>query len=356
MNLISVLSILAAASWLGVVAAIALLVSRVARGEGIRGRGSLIVITLVIALALNVLSTGLVFIEPTERGVVVSAIPGQQGVRNEALTPGLSWIVPFFDRVVTYPTVRQEYTMSIAATEGQRAGDDSVEARTSDGQVVLVDATVIFALNPTEVVTTHQQWQDAYTEGLVRPLTRGIIRDAVSTFGIEEVYSIERLTLTENIRAELARKLNNEGLLLIDFVLRNIAFSPEYAASVEQKQIAEQKAQEAAFVVQQREQEALQAFAVADGQAKSTIRIAEGAADSLLIQAQAEADARLIQAAAEAEALRLLGAALEEYPDVLLLQYIQKLAENITVMLLPSNNPFLLPLPELSGSSGFGSP
>ena len=239
--------------------------------------------------------------------------------------------------------------MSISPGEGQIAGDDSVEARTADGQIVLVDATVIYALKPNEVVNIHRAWQDTYTLGLVRPLARGIIRDAVSKFGIEEVYSTERLTLTEDIRAELARKLDAEGILLVDLVLRNIAFSREYSDSVEQKQIAEQLAQQAVFVVQQREQEALQLIAISDGEAQAAVRIALGFAESLLIRVQAEADARLIESSAEAEALRLLGQAIEEYPDVLLLQYIQKLAENITVMLLPANNPFLLPLPDLNG-------
>ena len=232
MNLINILSILAAASWLGIIGAIALAVARAARGEGVKGSSGLIIVAVVVAVALNILSSGLVFIEPTERGVVVSAVPGQQGIRSEALQPGLSWIVPFFDRVVTYPIFRQEYTMSIAPGEGQITGDDSVEARTSDGQIVLVDATVIFALDPNEVVTIHKAWQNTYTDSLVRPLARGIIRDAVSRFGIEEVYSTERLTLTENITAELGRKLDVEGILLIDFVLRNIAFSAEYSASV----------------------------------------------------------------------------------------------------------------------------
>ncbi|MEK6256163.1 MAG: SPFH domain-containing protein [Chloroflexota bacterium] len=353
MSLITVISVLAAASWLGVIGAISLLVARAARGDGVKGGGAIVTIAVVVALALNILSAGLVFIEPTERGVVISAVPGQEGIRQTALLPGLAWIWPFFDNVVTYPTFRQEYTMSIAASEGQRSGDDSVETRTADGQVVLVDATVIFALIPTEIVTMHKQWQDSYTEGLVRPLSRGIIRDAVSIFGIEEVYSTERITLTEIIETELARKLETEGILLVDFVLRNIAFSTEYSASVEQKQIAEQLAQQAAFVVQQREQEALQAIAVADGQAKSSIRIAQGQAEALIIQVSAEAEARVLEATAEAEALRLLGEAIAQYPDVLLLQYIQKLAENITVMLLPSNNPFLLPLPDLGNTSGF---
>ena len=137
------------------------------------------------------------------------------------------------------------------------------------------------------------------------------------------------------------------GLILDSFVLRNIAFSDEYAASVEQKQIAEQLAQQAAFVVDQRKQEAEQARQTAEGLADAAVISAQGRADSLVINATAEAQARLIQAEAEAEALRLLGAAWAENPDVLALEYINKLAPNIQVMLLPSDNPFLLPLPDL---------
>lgn len=227
-------------------------------------------------------------------------------------------------------------------------GDDSVEARTADGQVVYVDASVIFAVNPTEVVNVHISWQNKYQDGLVRPLSRGIIRDVVSTFAVQEVYSTERVTVINLISTELERKLEQEGLLLIDFVLRNIAFSDEYAAVIESKQIAEQKVLEEKFVVQQREQQALQTIATADGEAKSAVKRAEGDAQALLINANAEAQARIIKAQAEAQALQLLGQAIATNPDVLTLEYIQQLAPNIQVMLLPSNNPFLLPLPNYS--------
>ncbi|MEN8171544.1 MAG: hypothetical protein ABFS03_01545, partial [Chloroflexota bacterium] len=83
---------------------------------------------------------------------------------------------------------------------------------------------------------------------------------------------------------------------------------------------------------------------------------AQGEADSLLINAQAEAEARLIQAKAEAEALQLLAQAIEANPDVLLLEYIQKLGPGIQVMLLPSDNPFLLPLPELQNLGADSTP
>lgn len=351
MNFIVLLRAASGFSWLAVIALIGLLVARTARRQQVGSAVTYVIIAVIVALALNVASAGLIFIEPTERGVVISAVPGNEGVRQDALTPGLNWIVPFLDRVERYTISRQTYTMSIAPSEGQIVGDDSVEARTSDGQVVFVDASVIFALAPATVTAIHVDWQNQYVDGLVRPLSRGIIRDEVSLFGVEEVYSSQRIQVTDNVTEELERKLGEEGIVLVDFVLRNISFSPEYSASVEQKQVAEQLAQQAVFVVEQRKQEAEQARQAAQGTADAVVIAAEGEAQRILIQAQADAEARLIQAEAEAEALSLLAAAIAENPDVLTLEYIDKLAPGIQVMLLPSDNPFLLPLPEINSGT-----
>jgi regulator of protease activity HflC (stomatin/prohibitin superfamily) len=159
----------------------------------------------------------------------------------------------------------------------------------------------------------------------------------------------------------MTNALAKNGLLLSDFVLRNITFSPEYAASVEQKQIAEQQAQQAAFVVQQKEQEAEQARKTAQGQADAAVIQAQGQAQSRVITAQAEAEAvviqaeadakaRLIQAEAEKQALEYIAAALATNPDLLTYDYIQRLAPGIQVMLVPNDNPLLLPLPSLEGT------
>ena len=257
MNLTVVVSAIAALSWLIVVGLIVLTILRATRGQKYSNLVSAIIMAAVLAVVLNVLSAGLIFIEPQERGVVVSAI--QDGVRDQALQPGLTWIVPYAETVVPYSISRQTYTMSIAPEEGQIIGDDSVEARTRDGQVVLVDASIIFAINPTEVVNVHINWQDNYVDNLVRPQARGVIRDAVSQFNVAEVYSTRRLELIEVMSQDMSGIFEQEGLILVDFVLRNIAFSDEYAASIEQKQIAEQQAQRAALIVEQRRQEAEQA-------------------------------------------------------------------------------------------------
>lgn len=338
MALVSIVGVLALASWLAVFGVVALVITRAARGRGVGGGWLWVLGAVAIAIVLNVLAAGLVFVEPSERGVVITV--GAGGIRQTALEPGLHWVVPFAESVKPYSIARQTYTMSVVPEESDVTRDDAVEARTADGQVVHVDASVIFAIDPAEVVNVHIRWQDRYVNGLIRPVVRGVIRDAVAQFGVEEVYSTKRLELTNNIIAELVNRFSQNGLVLVDFVLRNIAFSEEYAASVEQKQIAEQLAQQAAFVVEQRRQEAEQARQVAQGQA-----------DAAVIAAQGAAEARLIQAQAEAQAIELLAAALAQNPDVLTLEYIQKLAPNIQVMLVPTDNPFLLPLPSTGGTT-----
>jgi regulator of protease activity HflC (stomatin/prohibitin superfamily) len=302
-------------------------------------------VVVVIAIVLSAVSAGMVFINPQERGVVVSAVaPG--GYRPEALQPGLRWIIPFAESVVIYPISKQTYTMSIAPNEGQIQGDDSIECRTSDGQKVLVDASVIYQIDPAKVVQVHIQWQSRYDQDLVRAQVRGIIRDKISQFGIEEVYSSKRAEMVKQVSDQLASKLTDNGLILVDFVLRNIGFSAEYAASVEQKQIAEQLAQQAKFTVEQRKQEADQAREVAKGVADAAVTSAEGKAKAVVIAAQADAQARIINADAEATALATIAKVLNASPTMLTYQYITKLAPNVQVMFLPNNSPFIFPLPQ----------
>jgi regulator of protease activity HflC (stomatin/prohibitin superfamily) len=244
----------------------------------------------------------------------------------------LHWILPVVEQAVTYSISNQTYTMSAVPTEGQVIGDDSIRARTKDGQEVILDASVIYRIDPDKVVQLHIIWQNNYQEGIVRPETRGIIRDAVSQYGVEEVVSSKRAEMVQFIADHLGTTLAENNLELLDFVLRDIHFSDEYAAAIEQKQIAEQLAQQAELTVEQKRQEAEQARQVAQGQADAAVIAAKGAAE-----------ARIIQAQAEAEANRLLAESLT--PALVQYQYLLKLAPGVQTIFIPTGNQFILPLP-----------
>lgn len=336
MQITILVSALAAFSWLVVVGFLALAVLRARQGKKTRGAITGIIAAVIAGVLLSTVSAGLVFIQPQERGVVISAI-AEDGYRKDIMQPGLHWVIPYAENVKTYSISKETYTMSIAHLEGEIQGDDSISARTADGQEVYIDASIIFSLNPAEVLNVHIVWQDRYVEGLVRPEVRGVIRDAVSQFRVNEVYSTRRDELKNQMEVEMRSSMEENGLILSDFVLRNITFTPEYAASIEQKQIAEQLAQQAEYIVEQRRQEAEQARQVAEGTKDAAILAAEGRAESTVIEAKAEA-----------EALQLIADVLATNPALLNYRYIEKLAPGIEVMLVPNDNPYLLPLPELN--------
>ena len=335
MNIVDVIRTLAGFAWLAAIGLGILAVIRASRNQSAKATGSTVIVLLVVAAILTTLGAGLVYVESNERGVVRTIRAG--GVRADALGPGLHWIVPVVEQVVTYSISNQTYTMSAVSGEGQVQGDDSIRARTKDGQEVIIDASVIYQIDPNKVVRLHIDWQNRYEDEFVRPEARGIIRDAISQYGVEEVVSTKRVEIVQIITDELGKSLAENNLRLLDFVLRDIHFSEGYAQAVEQKQIAEQQAQQAALTVEQKKQEAEQARQVAQGQA-----------DAAVIAARGAAEARLIQAEAEAQANQLLAESLT--PALVQYQYVLRLAPGVQTIFIPSGNQFILPLPDTSTS------
>ena len=300
-----------------------------ARGGTHKFSVGIIVALLVGGLGLNALSAGLVSIPPNQRGLVLNIITG---IRLPALEPGVHFITPVIESVKRYDIGQETYTMAKDVNEGEVRGDDSVTARTSDGQEVFIDASVTYRINPAkpyELLTRFPS--DDWKNVLIRPQVRSIIYNRVAIYQVEEVYSTKRAEMQKAIEDELRTKLSDNGLILESFLLRNITFNPDYAKSVEEKQIAQQNAERAKFLVQSERQES------------ERVRVqAQGRADAAVTAAKGEAEARVIQAKAEAESLGLIAEQLRNNPNLLAFRYIEKLAPTIHTILLPANQPFLL--------------
>jgi regulator of protease activity HflC (stomatin/prohibitin superfamily) len=195
---------------------------------------------------------------------------------------------------------------------------------------VFIDVTVIYSINPTEANTVHRRWQNRYQNAFIRPTLRGFVRDVVSRFGAEEIVGRRRTEMQEALTELMRARMEEEGFILTDLVVRNITFTPEFAESIERKQIAEQQALEAQFRVQQEQQEAERVRVRAQGQRDAAITVAEGEARAIVLRAQAQA-----------EALRLVSAQIAANPTLIQYLYVQNLSDNIRLAVLPSDTPFL---------------
>lgn len=281
-----------------------------------------VLLPFMIVLGVSLLSLTLVFVLPQEVAVVIS-LASSGGIRPQPLRAGLHWIIPIFEREAHYPIYWQTYTMASNTNEGAGLGDDSIRARTRDGQEVRLDCSLIFRIDMERAVSIHIDWQDRYIEDLVRPVIRGFVRTQVSQFTVREVNSEARRDLETTLDRLLRDKLAEHGFIVAQFLLRDITFTDVYAAAVEQKQVAlEGEAQKIHEAAQHR-------------------TVASGRADAIRIEAQAEA-----------EALRNIAQVLEQNRHLLTYRYIEKLSPNIRAMLVPSNTPLILPLSQLRELEG----
>jgi prohibitin 2 len=342
------LNLLAVIAWIWFVLVVVLIMVRAYQAGGLRYAFKnflswRVILALSIASILSLLSAALVFIEPQEVGVVVSVI-SPNGYREDPLRSGLHVIVPLAERVVRYPIYWQTYTMSTEALEGSKVGNDAIAARTSDGQAVYIDSSVIYRLDANEAVRIHIDLQNRYVEDFIRPVMRGVIRTEVSQFTADEINSSKRKNLEENLGALLSQAFTEKGFVLDRFLLRNIAFSTAYASAIEQKQVAEQDQI-------QREYQAEQMRKLAAGERDKMKIEVEGKAAAIQREAEAQATAAVVKAEADAKALKLIADALKDNKNLLLYRYIEKLSPNIRVMLVPNGNQYILPIPDITGET-----
>lgn len=338
-------AILGAVSFLGVlllILGVVIIVVSSSQGRKIQGGIGLAIFGLVIALAFQLISQGVVVVQPTQRAVVFRTLSGELTTPRG---PGTHIIIPVFEETILYPVNVETFTMSSGTEGGEAIGEDAIVARTRDGQEVRLDITVNYRVNDSaeEINELHRKWYNNqtgrpnYRDGFIRPTVRSLARDATSVYTAAGIYGEQRAALTELLNDSIAERFLEEGLILEDLLLRNVTFSQQFTNAIEQAQVAEQDARRAEIRVREVEQEAQQAIARAEGERLSAVERARGDAEAIIIRAQAEA-----------EALRLVSEQIAANPALIQYQYVQNLSDNINIALVPSNSPFLFDFDSLA--------
>lgn len=303
---------------------VGLIMLNASRGHSARSGVLLAVIGIIVAVLSFTVGSGLLVVGPTQAAVVFNDLTGEL---EEPRGPGLHIIIPLFQHATLYRVSRQEYTMSGHTGEGARsATDDAIAARSIDGQEVFVDVTIIFSIDPENVNIVHKNWSDAsqgYIEGLIRPQVRTIVRDVIATVAAEEIYSSGRESIQTDMKDRAEKRLGSEGFTVIDVLVREVNFSPDFINAIEQRQVA-------ALDRDRAQVEAETARIEASGQANARIE-----------QARGEAEATRVQAEADADALRVVSEQIAANPNLIQYKYITQLSDNVKVVLIPSNSPFL---------------
>jgi len=167
---------------------------------------------------------------------------------GSTLSEGLNVVNPFIDLEIM--TVRtQAYTMSLAAEEGQRYGDDAITSLTRDGLEIAMDLTVWYHLDGTQAAIVFQKIGKDYVAKIVRPAARTAIRNTTVKYNAVEIYSEKREEVQTEINISLAKDFEERGIILEKVLLRNIKLPEKVKNAIEAKLEAEQDAQKMEFVL-----------------------------------------------------------------------------------------------------------
>ena len=276
-----------------------------------RNIGNTVWIGLAIFLIVFVIAHPFVTVDAGQRAVLFSL---SGGTLSRQLGEGTHFIVPFVQRPIFYDVRSQTYTMSAIGWEGEIRGDDSLTANTSDGQVVRVDVSVRFHPDPNKIYLLHQQVGPDYINKIIRPEARSQARVVIARFPVNDVYAAKREAIETMIADRLRQSLANSSIILDEVLLRNVEFSPAFAAAIEQKQIAQQVAQRKDYELQITEK---------------------------------EKQKKILEAKGEAASIDLRGRAIAQNSRVVQYEYARKVAPNVSAIITDGRNvnvPFSAPV------------
>jgi len=280
-----------------------------------KGGGRVVWIAALVLLAAALLFRSFVVIEAGTVGVVK-----RLGAVRQEMAPGLHVILPFIDKVVRYPTIKKTYEASDIPGESRADFPDIiVSALTSDGQQIRVGLTARFMIQPGKAswILQNLGTEREFVEKVVKTELRGSGRRVPTKFAAIDLYTKKSYEAQQALFDEVFPKFEKNGLILDEIILRNITFTPEYAKTLEEKQIALENITTEKNKLEQEKIRKEQKIVAAEGDAKS---------------------------------IEVRQAALTRNPTIIQWEFVQKLAPNIQWGVLPQNIIPLLDLKSLTGA------
>jgi len=260
------------------------------------GKKSGLIYFLIAVIVILVLAKPFTIVEEGQRGILST----NGKYQDQALLPGLHFIVPIIQKVYTVDTkVRIINYASRMEASGVKQGivaKPAVTVLDKRGLPVSIELTVQYRLNAKFAAQTISNWGFSWEDKIINPVVRDVVRNVVGKYDAESLPTLRNKVATEiedGIRKSV-RSLKNAPAILQSVQLRDIVLPTKVKEQIENVQIAKQEVQKAQQQVQRAKQEALQRAAQAEGVAQQARIEAKGKADAVTIEADAKAKANIL--------------------------------------------------------------
>jgi len=213
---------------------------------------------LGLAVVGGVVNSALYNVDGGHRAVIFDRFTG---IKKEVVGEGTHFFIPWVQKPIIFDI--RSTPRNIPVVTGSK-----------DLQNVSITLRILTRPLPTALPNIFSTLGVDYDERVLPSITNEVLKAVVAQFDAGELIT-NREIVSQKVSEYLTERAEQFGLILDDISITHLTFGKEFSQSVELKQVAQQEAERARFIVEKAEHQKRAAVTTAEGDTQAAILIAK---------------------------------------------------------------------------------